>query len=59
MRDINIPTSKLTGKGASAKSKLVGGLRRVASAVEENKPQQFVSEFVTQLKHDPLKEPVQ
>lgn len=52
MRDITIPTSKLDGKGSALKGKFVGGLRRVASAIEEDKHKQIIAD----LAHDPQKE---
>ena len=52
MRDLVIPTSRLTGKGAKSKSTLVRGLQRAAEAIDQNKPQQFTRDFVKGLRND-------
>jgi hypothetical protein len=52
MRDITIPTSRLSGKGTNTKSHVVSGLRRVATAIDNNKPQQAVKDFVSGLRND-------
>jgi hypothetical protein len=52
MRDIVIPTSRLSGKGSNTKSHVVSGLRRAATAIDNNKPQRVVRDFVKGLRDD-------
>ena len=50
MRDITIPTSKLTGKAGSLKTRVAGGLNTLSVKVAEAHPGQAIADFRDGLK---------
>lgn len=50
MRDIVVPTSKLTGKAGSIKGRVAGGLNTLSVKVADAHPGQAIKEFHAGLK---------